>query len=222
MSSTTGDRHAHDDYPTPPWATQRLLDRVWLPRGHILEPCAGRGQIVDTVRADYAGRCFTAVELQQQHQAGLEAVCNGIADEVVIGDFLELAATMEAEGRSFDAVITNPPYSLAFEFLDACRKLAPWVAMLLRVGFLEGGASDATRDRRAMLEVDMPDVYLLPNRPPFARSKKTGRFGTDSCTYAWMVWGPQAGARGHVEVLDLTPREERSEWIRELGEAVAP
>ena len=92
--------------------------------------------------------------------------------------------------------------------------LAPWVCLLLRVGWLEGGASDATIERGEYLDEDMPDVHILPNRPPFAKSKKTGKWGTDSATYAWCVWGPDQRTAGTVSRLALTPKEVRADWLR--------
>ena len=49
-----------------------------------------------------------------------------------------------------------------------------------------------------------PDVYVLPNRPSF-----TGH-GTDSCEYAWFVFGAsRPKPRGLVRVLATTPKEQR-------------
>lgn len=149
-----------------------------------------------------------ASEVLEKYRSSLDDVAVG---RTRIGDFFELFEDDMAMG--FDVVITNPPYSLAFEFLQRCRQLAPWVCLLLRVGFLEGGASPATAERSAFLKKDFPDVYVLPNRPPFAKNK-AGKWGTDSATYAWMMWGPEKRSTGQAGVLDLTPREVRSRWTK--------
>lgn len=214
MSSTTGDTHAFDSYPTPPWAIERLLERVWLPGGRIWEPCAGEGRIIAEMRKveRFERADFWATEIQERHRPSLLR----LADTVRIGDILDPAvdAAVLDHGVTCDLAITNPPYSLAFEVLRRCRAIADWTALLLRVGFLEGGASDATEDRAAFLDADQPDVYIIPNRPPFARSKKTGKFGTDSATYAWMVWTPERRRVGSVSRLALTPKDVRAEWLK--------
>jgi hypothetical protein len=103
-----------------------------------------------------------------------------------------------------DAVITNPPYTLAAEFILRCRRLAPQaeIAMLLRLGFLESKSREAFWDF-----MGAADLYVLPDRPSFRGG------GSDSATYAWFVWRPvwPTGARdeGKVIRLNYTPKAER-------------
>jgi len=216
MSSTTGDRIENDDYPTPPWAVERLIEKVWLPRGRWLEPAAGAGQLIAAVNGLRLGIDWTAIELQKKHAPQLAELTSSYD----VRDFFEVSKRWlddpgdDRDLYPFDVAITNPPYSHALEFLKACRMLAPFVCMLLRVGWLEGGASDETAERAEWLDEDMPDVHILPNRPPFSKSKKTGKWGTDSATYAWCVWRPDASPVGSVSRLALTPKEVRADWLR--------
>lgn len=216
MSSTTGNRIDNDDYPTPPWVVQRLLEAVALPGGHWIEPAAGAGQIITTVnqRDDIK---WSAVELQRRHERALQRVLpHGLYE---VADFLEVAPDLihnAKQGIDFNVAITNPPYSLAFDFVERMRQMADWVIVLLRIGWLEGGASKATAARAAFLAQNFPDVYILPNRPPFAKSKTTGKWGTDSATYAWMVWPPEKRTEkqgGKVCRLAVTPKEVRRAWL---------
>ena len=63
----------------------------------------------------------------------------------------------------------------------------------------------------------MPKIYVLPNRPAFKGytskdpKKNTKAAGsTDSIEYAWFGWRRDEDSRtGSIELLDLTPIEER-------------
>jgi len=85
----------------------------------------------------------------------------------------------------YDLIITNPPFSLAMEFIE---KSFQWrksdksiVAMLLRLNFL------GSKKRASWLRQHTPSVYVSPKRPSFALNKD-GKRGTDSIEYAWFVW----------------------------------
>jgi hypothetical protein len=72
-------------------------------------------------------------------------------------------------------VITNPPYSLAFEAAQWCAAAeAAW--LLLPLGFL------ASSKRRQWLQTHPPLVCPLARRPRFAGS------GTAPQDYAWVRW----------------------------------
>lgn len=217
MSSTTGNVHDFESYPTPPWAIERLLERVWLPFDSYLEPCAGDGNIIRAIakHTRSVARDPVAIEIQPQFAERLSA----ITDRVIIGDCLEELPRFA--DRSFPLAITNTPFSLAFPILKELRRVADWVVLLLRVGFFEGGASPATEEKAAFLDEDFPDLYILPHRPPFSVSKTTGKPGQDSSTYCWAVWTPEKRREGKVTRLAVTPREVRKEWANLLRERAA-
>lgn len=178
-----------DYYPTPAWCVRRLIERAELPGGDWLEPAAGDGAIIRAVNAVRADINWTAVELRHECRDSLVGMCFPLLGV----DFLKWNSI-----GGYHVIVTNPPYSLAMEFVKASLPLASYVAMLLRVNFL-GSAK-----RSAFFRDEMPDVYVLPNRPSF-----TGG-GTDATEYAWMVWTPERGRRrGRLEVLAETPAAER-------------
>lgn len=186
-------RKAHDLYSTPRWAVDRLLERVDLPGGRWLEPCAGEGRIIqavnETERVDIS---WTAIEIMPECRARLDGATE--AGTVHIGDFLKL----NAGGPKYAVAITNPPYFHAKQFVQRCQQIASVTVMLLRVNFF------ASEKRHEWLSADMPDLYVLPNRPSF-----TGQ-GTDATEYCWAVWEPAAKRRrGSIQLLDLTPGHER-------------
>lgn len=157
-------RRALDDYQTDPRSVEALLQHV-KPFGSFLEPCVGSGNISDAVKP-YVRKMDWC--------------------EITTGrDFL----TWDFGGRRFDWIITNPPFSLAREFIDRSLARADHVAMLLRVNFLE------SQDRLKWWQSRLPTaLYVLANRPGFLTREgtrvlnKQGKPGTDSCAYAWFVW----------------------------------
>ncbi len=192
--SATGrgaERNADDFYETPAWCVHRLLEAVPLPGGNWLEPAAGHGAIIRAVNRSDVN--WTAVDIR--HEAGEHLLKYVRPIEVKTGiDFLAGGWTPDRR-----VVITNPPYSVALAFIRHALSLAPYVVMLLRLNFL-GSAKRAT-----VFAGDMPDVYVLPNRPSFSPDGKT-----DSVEYAWFVWTPQRyRSRGMIQVLAQTPRAER-------------
>lgn len=200
MSSTKrgGKRSVADYYPTPTWVVDRILDRTVLPPGKWLEAGAGDGAIITAVNRHQKYKMpmvqWDAVELRPETEPALTAL---MGRKPIIGDFLEAPIP----GVPYDVVIANPPFSLAEPFLDRARQLADTVCFLLRLNFLQG------TERAAWLTTDVPDVYVLPDRPSFTSDGKT-----DSVAYAWMVWSGyhrRKRLNGRLEVLDTTPSETR-------------
>ena len=85
-------RRDRDDYPTPHSIIDAMLGRLgWAP-GHVWEPCAGDGRLVDVMR-----------------QRG----CEVVAHDIVTGhDFFDWT---EAQAPT---LITNPPFSRIRDFID--------------------------------------------------------------------------------------------------------
>ena len=191
MSSTNrgAERRTDDAYMAPAWCVRRLLE-VWRPRDGIkVEPAAGTGNIVRAVGGDD----WRTYDIQPV-PAGA-AILPGNHATV---DFLQFSAHL-CDTFVF-SVITNPPYSLAEEFIRACRDAYPCadLVFLLRIAFLASAG-------RLPLWQDLgtPDLYVLPNRPSFTGS------GTDSADYAWFRWTVEQRDHGDVRVLGETPKAER-------------
>jgi hypothetical protein len=130
-------RRPHDFYPTPPHATQALLDRERF-TGLILEPACGDGAVVRVLR---------------RHGYDVEA-----ADLLDGQDFL-------TRTEAVSNVITNPPYRHSLDFILHAKKVATRkIAMLLPVEFLHGGTRyDLFQDRRFPLKF----VYVFASRLRF-------------------------------------------------------
>lgn len=160
-------RQQDDFYRTPPWCTEALL-RVepGMPSG-IWEPACGDGAI-SRVLAE-AGRHVWSTDLVGRGY--------GFARR----DFLlEYAMPGDIGG-----IVTNPPFKLADDFaLHALERLrVPYLAMLLRLAFLEGMA------RGAALFTPHPParVWAFGKRPTLWRGDEVAGTG-GSIAYAWFVW----------------------------------
>ena len=113
-------RKERDLYETPEWVTEAVLPYLLSIKGTIWEPAAGGGQIVRVLERH--GYKVLATDLAGRH-----------ADAPLMGDFL----SVHDAPCDIHAVVTNPPYDLAQEFVEKALALMEpaqgSVAMLLRV-----------------------------------------------------------------------------------------
>ena len=182
MSSTNrgAKRNESDFYATPAWCVQNLLKAVNLPGGQWLEPAAGDGAIIRAVnRPDVK---WDAWEIRSEEKTFLAPLA-----DVHIGDFTQ--ALLPTSYR-YAVAITNPPFSLAQEFIEKAMYCADHVVMLLRLNYL------ASKKRYDFMSKNTPDVYVLPTRPSFTNG------GTDSIEYAWFVWKSGQRNEGIIKILD--------------------
>lgn len=191
-----------DFYGTPAWCVDRLLFVQSFLYTRILEPCAGDGAIVRAVQAHYRSPLWTCVEIRPEAAPTLAPLAPG---RVAIGDFL----SVELEDAEFEAVITNPPYELAMEFVQKIVGKVDVAAFLLRLNFL------ASEDRAEFMREHPPDVLVIPNRPCFKRVWSQGPKGwklttSDATEYAWFVWPREDRDFGEVRVLAPTPEDVRA------------
>lgn len=114
---------------------------------------------------------IVANEIREEEYDNL--INNG-ADQVFIGDFLNEKLNIEPS-----VIITNPPFSIAKEFIVKCRTDYPnaKVIMLLRLAFLE-----SKRRKEFWDEHPVNHLYVLSERPRFINNK------SDATAYAWFVW----------------------------------
>lgn len=205
-------RSANDFYPTPAWCVDRLLDAIGsdLPSDGAcwLEPCAGDGAIATAVDRWFdlrstldAGMDWLTADLHERPERepskGISWILSDIeprADGIERDDYLWMRPSRARIG--IDVAITNPPYSLAWEFVEAMRGEASIVLALMRLNFA------ASERRAAWFRETQPSIFVLPNRPSF------GKYGkTDAPEYAWFAWGLED--RGRVRWLDSTSSHER-------------
>jgi len=140
--------NASDFYPTPPWCYE-LLDIDWALFESAHEPGAGDGRIVD----------FLSTKMKVTYS------------EITEGkDFFEW-------DKNVDLIFTNPPFSLAQEFIEHSLPRCNTCIMLLRLNYL------GSIKRHEFWKKNSPtSLFVLSKRPSF-----TGT-GTDATDYAWFVW----------------------------------
>lgn len=165
-------RHTLDQYFTVErGVTCAVLDRhPWLAQGRVLEPCAGKGHMANVLR-----------------EYGADVVTGDIDPAMRCDhtwDFrLAVARTrwgLTTETAGFDAVVSNPPFSISSRAVSDALEVSPRVALLLRASW-----SEPTKDRRAIWAITPPQfVHPLNPRPKF----RTDRKGSDTATCAWFVW----------------------------------
>jgi hypothetical protein len=154
-----------DLYETPAVAVEALLRTEQIPH-HIWEPAAGRGAIVNVLRD--AGHAVIASDVVDY--GGLHFV----------RDFL----TEPQMPIGCEAVVTNPPYMLAEEFVGRALALSPLVIMLLRLAFLESERRCGILEGRGLAR-----VHVFRKRLPMMhRDQWAGRKANSGMAFAWFVW----------------------------------
>lgn len=179
-------RDGADNYPTPGWAT-RVLHRHLrdvFPGGvrRVLEPAIGDGAIIAALPDFFSGAVVEGYDIRETESPF----------PYTLGSFLDASPDPDP----FDLVITNPPFSLALEFVQHGLRFIHEhgrVIMLLRLAFLEG------QKRSEWMRHHMPDVYVFTKRPSFVGK------GTDSAAYAWMAWHKYERTSGSVTLLTVGP-----------------
>lgn len=180
-------RRAQDQYDTPAWCVRSLLDSVPV-LGPVLEPCCGVGNIIRVLQEYDLSGWGIEIDATRAHQAYESTIWN-----IYNSDFLE--ADWVA-GRTPATVLTNPPYSLAPEFLARSLEWLPRggsVYFLMRLNWLS-----PKRNRPIPTFDELAGVYVLPERPSF-----TGDGKTDATEYAWLHWVKDFSGPARFFHLDL-------------------
>jgi hypothetical protein len=168
--------HRGDCYDTPPEAVHALFKVEQLPH-RIWEPACGCGNIVAVLRAH--GHQVTATDLEDR----------GCPDSISRVDFLLPGPRIDC-----DAIVTNPPYALANQFVATALERAPLVVMLLRLAFIE-----STRRAPILDGGQLARVHVFANRlPHMHRNGWAGPRTNSAIAFAWFVW--ERNHRGPTEL----------------------
>jgi hypothetical protein len=168
------DQRQNDLYESPPEAVSALLRVEQLPKV-IWEPACGPGSIVRVLRA--AGHHVHATDLVDYSSPDQDACGWDFLSERQLPDDVQ-------------AIVTNPPFKNAGEFVAHALELCPRVVMLLRLAFLE------SERRTSILENGhLARVHIFRRRLPMMhRHGWTGPINSNSgMAFAWFVWDRDHG-----------------------------
>lgn len=169
----TEERQKDDFYATDPRATRPLMEYLqWLEggktiwdnscgMGHLCQPLVEMGHTVyatDLVNRGYG--CHHGVDFLKQSPF----------------DFME-----------YDAIIMNPPFKHALEFIRKSIEIAPIVCAFLRLGFLEGG--DKSGRYEFFTEESPPtQILIFSDRVPSAKDGDFEKHKNGKTPYMWVTW----------------------------------
>jgi hypothetical protein len=164
------------DFPTPPWATRALCERIHrhgtqLKEMTCREPAANRGHMVYPL-AEY----FCSVEASDIHDYGA-----GFRTE----DYL-----FGPSPERVDWTITNPPFRLAEQFIQrAIATSDKGCAVIVRSAFLESVGRYKT-----LFSASPPSQVLQFTERVVMHKGKLSEKGSTATAYCWLVW--QRGESG--------------------------
>lgn len=163
-------------FPTPPWAARaggELVAALDPGRWTCWEPACGQGHMAAGL-ADYFSQVW-ATDIHAHGWAGQTGAPF---------DFLDHWGEAFARTHRPDWIVTNPPFHLAAEFVEAAlRRAQRGVAVLARLAWFES---------EGRYDLFFGDAPLAVYAPFFERAPMhLGRWlpkGSGSTAYAWFVW----------------------------------
>lgn len=167
-------REENDFYATDPKTLKLFLHEFWKDNsfeGDILEPACGQGHISETLKEMLPSFNIISTDLIDRGygQGGINFLTH---------DY----------GRTFNTVITNPPFSLAKEFIEKSLEIADkYVIMLCKIQLLEG-----TKRKDMFLNTPLKYVYVHSTRQATWKEGKStdsnGKKWATTMCLAWFVW----------------------------------
>ena len=161
-NNATGKRKKSDFYETPYTLTRKFLDVEYFNKNStVCEPACGGGAISRVLKEHWEDDKVTAYDQET--------------------NFLW-------ETGEYDYIVTNPPFSIAFEFIQRAKLVAKSkFAFLLPLSYLHGKKrfDEIYSDRTYGLE----KVYVFTRYPMLGESlREDGKYNTGMMVYAWYVW----------------------------------
>ena len=183
------ERVENDFYATDPKAVKAILnsysffenaDYMSGNQHYFLEPCVGEGHIVKAVNNWCKENCRSLPQFE------CVDIVNRNYPNTYIADFLQWNTD-----KKYNGIISNPPYSLAKEFVEKGMELLQEngkMLMFLKLQFLEGAK------RKELFEKYPPKyIYVFRNRMPTWKGGQpinpdTGKKWAEVICFAWFVW----------------------------------
>lgn len=177
----SGKRKESDFYETHKSLTREFLGAsawMWDTRKTMCDPCAGGGAITDVLK-----------EIGFPNVVGHDINTDGV-------DFL-------TDNTPIDYIVTNPPYTLANEFILHCKEVTTdKFAMLLPITYLQG----SYRYNNIWMDSEYPlsDVFVFNRFPLLGVSlREDGKFPTGMTCYAFYVWSKTCDYEPIIHWIDV-------------------
>lgn len=171
FSLNSNKRNKNDYYQTPYSMTKQLLE-VENFEGKILEPSCGAGAIVKVLR---------------DHKKSVD-YCDLNNDFSLTGIFKNFKDFINDDFDRYDNIITNPPFSLAKEFILKAKQIANnKIAMLLPLNYLHGVSryNEIYKDTTFPLKA----VYVFCRYGLLEDTiREDGTYKAGMMVYAWYIW----------------------------------
>jgi hypothetical protein len=157
-----------DLFPTPPWGTRALCEyAVDLKGKSVWEPACGFGHMSRAL-IEYADSVISSDKYE-----------HGYGN---LYDFL--AVDNPVPPPTCDWIITNPPFSLAEEFIIQSIPLVNvGVAMLVRIAFLES----VGRYNTLFANLPPTSIWQYTERVPMLEGRLV-RKASSATAYTWLIW----------------------------------
>ena len=191
-NNATGKRKKSDFYETPYTLTRKFLDVEYFNKNStVCEPACGGGAITRVLKEHWEDDKVTAYDQET--------------------NFLW-------ETGEYDYIITNPPFSIAFEFIQRAKLVAKSkFAFLLPLSYLHGKKrfDEIYSDRTYGLE----KVYVFTRYPMLGEElRDDGKYNTGMMVYAWYVWTNGYSGQPIIDWLDnnedVLSKKDKTEAIK--------
>lgn len=173
-NNVAGKRKKSDFYETPYSITKQLLEKIRL-YGKVLEPACGNGAIVK--------------ELKEYKRDKIKVTSYDINTGK---DFLK-------ETNKYDFIVTNPPFSIAEQFIEHALEIASDSYFLLPLSYLHGKKRyDKFYNNHVLSEIFVFTRYPMLGDP----LRIDGKYRTGMMVYAWFHFVWDAGLYPKIHWLD--------------------
>lgn len=175
------ERQPDDFYATSPRAIPPLLKVLGWEQGgkYIYEPAAGKGHLAEMLKL-YGHKVLATDLIDRGYcQSGVDFLQSNLYDF-----------------EPYDALITNPPYKYALEFVKKSLTVAPVACHFLNIKFLESAR------RRDFFKTNPPRyVCVFSERMDCSKDGIFPKTESSAVCYAWFIWF--RGFTGRPEIIWL-------------------
>jgi len=185
----------YDECQTPSYALEPLMGYIKDWRNPIWECAAGQRVLARSLIYDW----------------GYNVISTDITDPAGNGNFFEI----EPENKNY-TIVTNPPYSLKYEWLERCYILGKPFALLMPVEMLGTAKGQRLFDKYGI------EVIFMSPRVDFYMPNKGYDGGGAQFPTAWFTWKLNLPKEINFATLNKPKRSELAEyWKKALGKELA-